>query len=176
VTGPTARARTPGASTSIGTIYVRPVVLSSTLDLCSHSILVRALTRTRDEAVANSSRGNGNLRPESLGETRQELPLSFADRLLRPVLGEASYGNVVLSCGGGNHVSSGGLPGGGRSPDEPVCARANSRWQGKESGIFRVRALFAWSRSLNHAAFPDVGPALPFVRESGILGQRNGKL
>jgi hypothetical protein len=31
---------------------------------------------------------------------------------MRPVLGEASYGNVVLSCGVGNHVDLRGLPGG----------------------------------------------------------------
>jgi hypothetical protein len=41
--------------------------------------------------VANSNLGNGNLRPETFGKTRQELPLRIAGPLLRPVLGEASY-------------------------------------------------------------------------------------
>ena len=31
---------------------------------------------------------------------------------VRPVLGEATYGNVVLSCAVGNHVDLRGLPGG----------------------------------------------------------------
>ena len=62
--------------------------------------------------MANSNLGNGNLRPETFGKTRQELPLRIAGPLLRPVLGEASYGNVVLSCGVGNHVDLRGLPGG----------------------------------------------------------------
>ena len=61
---------------------------------------------------ANSNLGNGNLRPETFGKTRQELPLRIAGPLLRPVLGEASYGNVVLSCREGNHVNLRGLPGG----------------------------------------------------------------
>jgi hypothetical protein len=41
--------------------------------------------------VANSNLGNGILRPETFGKTRQELPLRIAGPLLRPVLGEASY-------------------------------------------------------------------------------------
>jgi hypothetical protein len=40
--------------------------------------------------VANSNLGNGNLRPETFGKTRQELPLRIAGALLRPVLGETS--------------------------------------------------------------------------------------
>ena len=44
--------------------------------------------------------------------TRQELPLRIAGPLLRPVLGEVSYGNVALSRGVGNHVDLRGLPGG----------------------------------------------------------------
>jgi hypothetical protein len=51
--------------------------------------------------VANTNLGNGNLRPETFGKTSQELPLRIAGPPLRPVLGEASYGNVVLSCGEG---------------------------------------------------------------------------
>jgi site-specific DNA recombinase len=42
----------------------------------------------------------------------RRLPRGIAGPLLRPVLGEASYGNVVLSCGEGNHAGSRGLPGG----------------------------------------------------------------
>jgi hypothetical protein len=77
--------------------------------------------------VANSNLGNGNLRPETFGRTRQELPLRIADRLLRPILGEASYGNVVLSCGVGNHVDLRGLPGGAQGirtsdPRGATCA------------------------------------------------------
>ena len=62
--------------------------------------------------MANSNLGNEILRPETFGKTRQELPLRIAGPLLRPVLGEASYGNVALSCGVGYHVDLRGLPGG----------------------------------------------------------------
>ena len=55
---------------------------------------------------------NGNLRPETFGKTRQELPRVIAGPPVRPVLGEASYGNVALSCAVGNHVDLRGLPGG----------------------------------------------------------------
>ena len=49
---------------------------------------------------------------DTFGKTRQELPLRIAGPPVRPVLGEASYGNVVLSCAVGNHVDLRGLPGG----------------------------------------------------------------
>jgi hypothetical protein len=40
---------------------------------------------------ANSNLGNGNLRPETFGKTRLELPPRIAGPPLRPVLGEAGY-------------------------------------------------------------------------------------
>ena len=70
--------------------------------------------------MANSNLGNGNLRLETFGKTRQELPLRITRPPTETVLGVASYGNVVLSCAAGNHVGLRGLPGGGRSPTKPV--------------------------------------------------------
>jgi hypothetical protein len=70
--------------------------------------------------VANSSLGNGNLRPETFGETRRELAHVGVEESAETDSGAASYGNVVLSCGVGNHVVLRGLPGGGRSPGKPV--------------------------------------------------------
>ena len=46
--------------------------------------------------------------PETFGKTRQELPLRIAGPPLRPVLGEASYGNVGLFLTLGSHVRSAG--------------------------------------------------------------------
>ena len=62
--------------------------------------------------VANSNLGNGNLRPETFGRTRQELPLRIAGPPTETDPWPASYGNVVLPCGVGNHVDLRGLPGG----------------------------------------------------------------
>ena len=61
---------------------------------------------------ANSNLGNGNLRPETFGENARNCPRETPDRQLRPILIEPSYGNVVLSCAGGNHVGLCRLPGG----------------------------------------------------------------
>ena len=74
---------------------------------------------------ANSNLGNGNLRPETFGENARNCPRESPDRQLRPILIEPSYGNVVLSCAGGNHVGLCRLPGGGRSPEKPVSRRRN---------------------------------------------------
>src|SRR5271167_708073 len=48
-------------------------------------------------------------------------PRRRSKRLRRPTVAAASRGNVVLFCGGGNHARTCGLPGCGRSPQEPVC-------------------------------------------------------
>src|ERR1700747_343110 len=80
-------------------------------DLCARLDRPPRAVRNRARWTrANSSLGNGNLRPETFGKTRQELPLRIAGPPVRPVLGEASYGNVVLSCAVGNHVDLRGLP------------------------------------------------------------------
>jgi hypothetical protein len=105
--------------------------------------------------VANSNLGNGNLRPETFGRTRQELPLRIAGPLLRPVLGEVSHGNVVLSCGEGNHVGLRGLPGGGRSPAKPVSGGS-----------------FPANREKNRDSCPKIGFRLLFCLGFGI--QNNG--
>ena len=59
----------------------------------------------------------------------------------RPRRGSLTYRNCEGFYRPGNQVGLPRLDGGGRSPDEPVCVPANSRWQRKESGIFRVSAL-----------------------------------
>jgi hypothetical protein len=92
--------------------------------------------------MANTNLGNGNLRPETFGETRRELARVGVEQSAETNPGAASYGNVVLSCGIGNHVVLRGLPGGaegirtsdlrgagGRSPEggaAPGSARLNS--------------------------------------------------
>jgi hypothetical protein len=72
----------------------------------------RAVRNRARRTVANSNLGNGNLRPETFGETRLELPLRVAEPPAETGPWEATYGNVVLSCGVGNHVGLRGLPGG----------------------------------------------------------------
>jgi hypothetical protein len=44
-----------------------------------------------------------------------------------PVLGEASYGNVVLSCGVGSHAGWRGLPGGAEGIRTPDLCSAGAR-------------------------------------------------
>ena len=82
----------------------------------------------------NSNLGNGNLRPETFGENARNCPRESPNRLLRPILIKPSYGNVVLSCAGGNHVGLYGLPGGGRSPAKLVSDRLHFPITGNKQG------------------------------------------
>ena len=84
-----ARARTPGASTSIRTIYVRSVVLSPAFDRRSHSILVRCFhtnarrTRRKQQLWKRKFAARDfrpHARPMSLGDGRT----NPTDRLLPP--------------------------------------------------------------------------------------------
>ena len=68
-------------------------------------------TRARDETVANSNSGNGNLRPKTSTARAANEPRRRPKRLIRPTDTAASRGNVVLFCGGGNHARTRGLPG-----------------------------------------------------------------
>jgi hypothetical protein len=56
----------------------------------------------------------------TIARPREKRRLHAATRNNLHIFGEVSYGNVVLSCGVGNHVVLRGLPGGGRSPAKPV--------------------------------------------------------
>jgi hypothetical protein len=101
--------------------------------------------------VANSNLGNGNLRPETFGETRQELPMRITEPPAETGPWEATYGNVVLSCRVGNHVGLRGLPGGAegiRTDGHRGCGEISS-WlaacgirspaQGRLGGVFAFR-------------------------------------
>ena len=71
--------------------------------------------------LANSNLGNGNVRPETLGDTRRERSPERAKPTAETGSPRTGYGNVGLFLTLGSHVGLRGLPGGGRSPDKPVC-------------------------------------------------------
>ena len=104
------------------------------------SVAVRSLhIRNRARWTRSiSNLGNGNLRPETFGKTRQELPRESPDHPLRPVIGAVSYGNVVLFCDGGNHARTRGLLGGGRSRAKLVSLGRFPCLQGKNRELHQI--------------------------------------
>jgi hypothetical protein len=78
-----------------------------------------SVTREPIDRAISCAAGRGALLVLRGKDVRRDCPL-------RPVLGEASYGNVALSCGVRNHVRTRGLPGGAEgirtlSPPQPIC-------------------------------------------------------
>src|SRR5271166_1231027 len=93
-----ARARAPGASTSVGTIYVRLVVLSPALDQCSHSILVRCPhmrgTRRKQQLWKRKFAAR-DFRPHRPSMSRGDGRKDSADRLLPPQAAGMSCSSVA---------------------------------------------------------------------------------
>jgi hypothetical protein len=75
----------------------------------------RVGTGMSDKVLADRTSGAARNRRRWLRSKQQP-------RLLRRAHGKASYGNVALSCGLGNHAGTYRLRGGGRSPLKPVSA------------------------------------------------------
>jgi len=90
-------------------------------------------------ATDDLAAGGGILRPETFGETRRELAHVGVEQSAETNPGAASYGNVVLSCGIGNHVVLRGLPGGARGPRKPVSGGPlpGNREKNREIGDFK---------------------------------------
>ena len=94
--------------------------------------------------------------------------MQTSNNLLRRVLGTASYGNVVLSCGVGNHVRTRGLPGGAegnRTPD--LCSAIAALSHLSYSPDYGCGAVYVW-RVLGVNAEGRQGPDL-------LLGPGPGK-
>ena len=125
---PMAGARARSAGSRIGT--------TGRLALCTDrqfDALPRGLS---ERPRANSSLGNGNLRPETLGATRRERSSQPGNPAAETGSIRTGHGNLGLFSTLGNHVGLRRLPGGGRSPAKPVCGRPNSLLAGKEQGFF----------------------------------------
>jgi hypothetical protein len=89
------------------------------------------------------------------------------DRPRRPTLSAASYGNVVLTCGVGNHLGLRGLPGGAegiRTSDLPG-AGTRSPDGGAASGFARLNSEGSRARALAsaNAMFPHQSGHRTFV-------------
>jgi hypothetical protein len=158
-------ARAPDASTSIRTTCVRSAVLSRALDQRSHPILVpcpHPYTLLQAATLETEFCGQRLSTASAANEPRRR-----SERLSRPTAATVSRGNVLLFCGGGNHVNLRGLPG--------EAEGISNLWPSQLAGGFvgDVQAqglrLMAQDRSSLHAVAQDIPLVWPKANEAHII-------